>query len=245
MTITLTINAEHWLEFLCNPEYIEALAVGFLYNEGLIGSISGITQLRVYSAGDNVYVRTAYSIEKPIRWRRTSGCTGGMTAVGYDLEPRDTDFPSPPHDLPEHIDDVTLAISQINKLIFGLFRAQRLHRLSGGVHASALNDGRKLLLSCEDIGRHNLVDKLAGRVLLENIAEPRRVILTIGRISSKMLQNAWRIGGSSRRLLYRLDLFGGAVGRPLGHDNDRLCSWRALQGLRTSGINRGALKKAV
>jgi hypothetical protein len=31
----------------------------------------------------------------------------------------------------------------------------------------------------------------------------------------------------------------------LGHDIDRLRSWRTLQGLRTSGKNSAALKKAV
>jgi FdhD protein len=92
------------------------------------------------------------------------------------------------------IDDVTITSSQINELVFGLFRAQRLNRQSGGIHASALSDGRTLLLSCEDIGRDNTLDKLAGRVLLENIAEPRRAILTTGRISSEMLQKAGRRG---------------------------------------------------
>ena len=34
----VTVNGEPWLEFMCTPEYLEALAVGFLYNEGLIES---------------------------------------------------------------------------------------------------------------------------------------------------------------------------------------------------------------
>lgn len=194
MQVMLTVNGEPWLEFMCTPEYLEALAVGFLYNEGLIESAAGIAQLRVCPAGDNVDVWTAHSIEKPVRWRRTSGCAGGMTAAGNDLEPHDTDLPAPPRGLPVHFDDVTLTASQINELVFGLFRAQRLHRQAGGIHASALSDGRLLLLSCEDIGRHNTLDKLAGRVLLENIVEPRRVILTTGRISSEMLQKAARMG---------------------------------------------------
>lgn len=194
MPVMLTVNGEPWLEFMCTPEYLEALAVGFLYNEGLIESAAGVAQLSVCPAGDNVDVWTSHAIEKPSRWRRTSGCAGGMTAAGNDLEPHETELPAPPSGLPVHFDDVTLTASQINELVFGLFGAQRLHRQSGGIHASALSDGRMLLLSCEDIGRHKTLDKLAGRVLLENIVEPRRAILTTGRISSEMLQKAGRMG---------------------------------------------------
>jgi FdhD protein len=96
--------------------------------------------------------------------------------------------------LPEHVDDVTLTVSQINEMVIGLFRAQRLHRQSGGIHASALSDGQSLLLYCEDIGRHNTLDKLAGRVLLEKVVGHRQAVLTTGRISSEMLQKAARMG---------------------------------------------------
>lgn len=194
MPVLLTVNGESWLEFMCSPEYLEALAVGFLYNEGVIESAADVAQLRVCPAGDNVDVWTAHAIEKPVRWRRTSGCAGGMTAARDDLEPYETELPALRFNLPAHFEDVPLTASQINEMVVGLFRAQKLHRQSGGIHASALSDGRTLLLSCEDIGRHNTLDKLAGRVLMEDIAEPRGVILTTGRISSEMLQKAARMG---------------------------------------------------
>jgi len=196
MPVLLTVNGEPWLEFMCTPEYLEALAVGFLYNEGLIESASEVAQLRVCPAGDNVDLWTIHSIKEPDRWRRTSGCTGGITAAGNYLEPHDTELTERPSRVPRNFEEVSLTSSQINELVFGLFQAQRLHRQSGGIHASALSDGRELLLSCEDIGRHNTLDKLAGRVLLENVVKPRRAILTTGRISSEMLQKAARIGSA-------------------------------------------------
>jgi FdhD protein len=193
--VMLTINGEPWLEFMCTPEYLEALAVGFLYNEGLIESAAEVAQLRVCPAGDNVDVWTVHAIQKPDRWRMTSGCAGGVTAVGNDLEFHDRELPAPRRGFPVHFDDnVSFTPSQINELVFGLFQAQRLHRQSGGIHASGLSDGQVLLLFCEDIGRHNTLDKLAGRVLLENVVEPRRAILTTGRISSEMLQKTASMG---------------------------------------------------
>ena len=34
--VSLTINGEAWITFMCTPVNLEALAVGFLYNEGII-----------------------------------------------------------------------------------------------------------------------------------------------------------------------------------------------------------------
>ena len=45
----------------------------------------------------------------------------------------------------------------------------------------------------EDIGRHNTLDKIAGRCLIENIHLTNKILLTTGRISSEMLQKAARL----------------------------------------------------
>ncbi len=190
--VTLTVNGEPWLEFMCTPEYLEALAVGFLFNEGLVDRAADVAQVHVCAAGDNVDVWTARPVEKPARWRRTSGCTGGLTAAGD--EPHAVELPPPPRGMPVRFDDISFPPKQISALVKTLLETQELHRQSGGVHASALSDGEKLLLSCEDVGRHNTLDKLSGRVLLENVTAPRRMVLTTGRVSSEMLQKSARMG---------------------------------------------------
>ena len=35
-SVSLTVNGEIWLSFMCTPTDLEALAVGFLFNEGII-----------------------------------------------------------------------------------------------------------------------------------------------------------------------------------------------------------------
>jgi len=75
-----------------------------------------------------------------------------------------------------------------------LFESQELYHETGGVHTSALSDGEQVILSAEDIGRHNTLDKIAGLCLMENIWPDRRVLITTGRISSEMLQKAVRMG---------------------------------------------------
>jgi FdhD protein len=191
--VMLTINGEPWLEFMCTPEYLEALAVGFLFNEGLIDHAAEVAQVHVCAAGDNVDVWTINPLNKPAHWRRTSGCTGGVTAAN-DQEPHSVELPPPPRGMPECMEEISFSPDQINQLVIALLNAQDIHRRTGGVHASAVSDGEQLLLSCEDVGRHNTLDKLSGRMLLENITAPRRLILTTGRISSEMLQKSARMG---------------------------------------------------
>jgi FdhD protein len=74
-----------------------------------------------------------------------------------------------------------------------LFDSQELYRETGGVHTSALSDGEKILVSAEDIGRHNTLDKIAGLCLMNNIWPDARILITTGRISSEMLQKAARL----------------------------------------------------
>ena len=79
--VSLTVNGEVWLTFMCTPVNLEEMAVGFLYNEGVIESMEEVEHVRVCEHGDNVDVWLNRSVAQPASWRRTSGCTGGVTAV--------------------------------------------------------------------------------------------------------------------------------------------------------------------
>lgn len=214
--VSLTVNGELWLTFMCTPVHLEAMAVGFLFNEGIIQSKDQVADVRLCPAGDNVDVWLTLAAEKPEKWRRTSGCTGGVTSIenlealpfsrqateagntnsqnpdtGQQFHNQENDPGSTPSIQPAGL---TLTPEQITGLIGKLFEAQELYRRSGGVHTSALADSQDILITSEDIGRHNTLDKIAGRLLLEELQPAQRIILTTGRISSEMLQKSARIG---------------------------------------------------
>jgi len=127
-----------------------------------------------------------HAVDKPTKWTRTSGCSGGMTAVESIARPRGGAAPN----------GLVLPASGISHLVEMLFDAQDLYRETGGVHTSALTDGERIILSAEDIGRHNTLDKIAGMCLMQNVWPERRILITTGRISSEMLQKAVRLGAS-------------------------------------------------
>ena len=181
--VSLTVNGEVWLTFMCTPVNLEALSVGFLYNEGIIESMDEVEDVRVCEHGDNVDVWLSRSVEQPTSWRRTSGCTGGVTAVDMLAKPN-VSFES---------DKSTFPPETIGHLVEMLFESQELYRETGGVHTTALSDGEKIILSAEDIGRHNTLDKIAGLCLMNNISPETKILITTGRISSEMLQKAARM----------------------------------------------------
>jgi FdhD protein len=181
--VSLTVNGQVWITFMCTPVNLEALAVGFLYNEGVIERMDEVADARVCEHGDNVDVWLSHEAQQPTSWRRTSGCTGGVTAVDLLAKPNILFDGSKPKVEPD----------AIGHLVEMLFESQSLYRETGGVHTSALSDGEKVLISAEDIGRHNTLDKIAGLCLMNNVWPETRILITTGRISSEMLQKAARL----------------------------------------------------
>jgi FdhD protein len=181
--VSLTVNGNVWLTFMCTPVHLDELAIGFLFNEGIIESIDEVEDARLCEHGDNVDVWLNRSVEQPESWRRTSGCTGGVTAVDLLAKPNVS------------FDGNRLEVQPeaIGNLVEMLFESQSLYRETGGVHTSALSDGERIILSAEDIGRHNTLDKIAGLCLRRGIFPEKRILVTTGRISSEMLQKAARM----------------------------------------------------
>jgi FdhD protein len=182
--VSLTVNGEAWITFMCTPTDLEAMAVGFLYDEGVIDRREEVVDARVCEHGDNIDVWLSRPAEQPKSWRRTSGCTGGITGVDLLARPDVTFDPEEPR----------FTADKVGLLVDMLFESQELYRETGGVHTSALSDGERIVLSAEDIGRHNTLDKIAGLCLLNHIWPERRILITTGRISSEMLQKAARLG---------------------------------------------------
>ena len=182
--VVLYVNGEVWLTFMCTPNNLEALALGFLYNEGVINSLDQVIDIHICESGDIIDVWLGHQVDKPKEWKRTSGCTGGYTAT--DLQSIS----------PEINNRMTLEAGYVRNLIERLFESQDLYSKAGGVHTSILTDGELVTVMAEDIGRHNSLDKIAGMCLLENINLTKIILLTTGRVSSDMLQKAARIGAS-------------------------------------------------
>jgi FdhD protein len=183
-SVSLTVNGEVWLTFMCTPTDLEALAVGFLFNESIIQTAAEVAAVSTCANGCNVDVWLQRPVQKPAQWRRTSGCAGGMTSAENQtpiIKPASFDLISP-----------EMLLQGMDQLL----KAQELYHEVRGVHCSAVSDGEQIIYQAEDIGRHNTLDKLAGLMLLHPIPLVRKIVLTTGRISSEMLQKSSRLGAA-------------------------------------------------
>ena len=182
--VTLIVNGRAWMEMICTPSQIAELAVGFLYNEHLIDSKAEVTRLAVCDTADYVEVETLKEIKKPSTWVKTTGCAGGQTSQRLE-------FPIQPS-----LNETSLSAEKLAGLLRNFLEEQNKLSESRGMHCSAISDGQVLLAVADDIGRHNTLDKLMGKLLWHELVAKPAVLITTGRISSEMLQKAARMGCS-------------------------------------------------
>jgi FdhD protein len=181
--IGLYVNGQELATLMCSPTDEEALALGFLYNEGVIRSLDDVRLVQASMTRTTVDVfLTRPDFDPPRRMVLTSGCSGGISFrnLAEIYPPLVTDFTTTP--------DVILA------RLRDLQKAGSLYRRVGSVHTSVLGNEQDVLISAQDVGRHNTIDKIAGKALQTRIEMRDRVLLTSGRISSEMMSKARQMG---------------------------------------------------
>ncbi|HSR47165.1 MAG TPA: formate dehydrogenase accessory sulfurtransferase FdhD [Anaerolineales bacterium] len=180
--VGIYVNGRELATIMCTPQEQVALALGFLKNEGRIEGLREVVVAHLSQDGCCVDVWLTHSIAPPKRVILTTGCGGGVT---FD-DPRDALAPLT-HRL-------RLEPGRLVDLLGRLHFPGSLHGRTRGVHAAGLSDGETLLARVEDVGRHNTIDKLVGRCLLDDISTQGRILLATGRVSSEMLRKAALMG---------------------------------------------------
>jgi FdhD protein len=159
----------------------EALTIGYLRNQRLVGSIGDIAAVQVDWETESVAVTTTKKKDIKERIKRktvTTGCGQG-TVFG---------------DLMEEIDevrlrdDVVLSDENLFVLIERVRKHETIYKQAGAVHGCALATlAGDILMFVEDVGRHNAVDAIAGFMWLEGIDGSDKVFYTTGRLTSEMV----------------------------------------------------------
>ena len=180
--LTITVNGVELATFLCTPEKLDYLVIGFLCFEGIIGGLDDIHALDVDADNGAVAVELAIPLVEPKKRVFTSGCGMGLTfSIGASH-------------YPPLLSELTLTPDDVFPLMRRLFDGADMYRESRGIHAAALSDGDQILLLAEDVGRHNALDKILGEALMLGIPTQGRILLTSGRISSEMLRKGAHMG---------------------------------------------------
>lgn len=163
------------------PGNDKELSLGFLYSEGVIDSIEDVKNID--QRGNTIDVW----ISKPLKVKTrdlivNSSCGVCGRAFLYTI-------------------DIIKSETKVKKeVIFSLpeklKERQNVFNITGGLHASALFtiDG-ELIYLYEDVGRHNAVDKIIGRLILEKKLPASSYIMQVsGRLGYEIVSKGIKAG---------------------------------------------------
>ena len=175
------LNDTELLTVQTSPVDLRNWAQGFLYTEGIIGSLNDLRSLTVDADAGTVRadVDPALLEGRELAATRylTSGCGKGVTFSSI----KDAMMLRPVRH------GLTVAPEQLAIWIRQMQQQMPLYALSGGMHGAAVvHVPTGAMVVREDIGRHNAVDKAIGAALEAGWAGPEVVLLTTGRISYEM-----------------------------------------------------------
>lgn len=89
----------------------------------------------------------------------------------------------------------TVRLGVLTRVLGEITRRQVSYRAAGGIHAAAVFDTNgQAVVVCEDIGRHNAVDKALGYCLLRGITVQDKMVVSTGRASYDMVVKGVRLG---------------------------------------------------
>jgi FdhD protein len=172
------------------PGHDDELAVGFCFTEGLLHGepVEGVGD--PFADGRNtVTVRTDHRAPAPTpRLGTTSSSCGWCGSEQLEA-------------LVARLDPLESATTMDRAVLMEVAAKMRSHQelfgATGAAHcAAAFDDEANILVLREDVGRHNAVDKVVGRLHLDGrtTVSPDWGLFVSGRASIEMVQKAWAAG---------------------------------------------------
>jgi len=178
--LTIYIDSYEIVTLMTLGTQPEMLALGYIKNQGLVSDLEEIKSVQV-DWDVNAVAITSFSERDDWADRLgprivTTGCGQG-TVFGDIMENLDE----------LNIQSFNLKQSDLYALLKNLSIHNDVYKNAGAVHGCALCQGTESLIFIEDVGRHNAVDAIAGKMWLEGISGNDKLFYTTGRLTSEMV----------------------------------------------------------
>lgn len=181
----ILVNEQPAFRVVCTPELLPQLALGRLLTEGWINSADEVERVAVCAQGLKISVQ----LRHPLAAAEQAGqevpscCTDNLTlASPVRLPPL---APVPQREIPA---------AWVDALADAMGQGLPLYRATHAVHSCLLLRAGRILYRCEDLGRHNALDKAVGCALTEGVPLAECVLFTSGRVPVDMVRKAIRAG---------------------------------------------------
>ena len=186
--LTLYVDKQEIVTLMTLGAAPEALAIGYLRNQRLLGSLAEIAAVQVDWEVDAVSVTTrrgaGIAAGRTDRRTVTTGCGQGTVFGDLMAEIDDIRLPA----------DATLSQATLYGLLDAVRQHESIYKQAGAVHGCALARGSDILMFVEDVGRHNAVDAIAGQMWLDGLAGGDKIFYTTGRLTSEMVIKTAQMG---------------------------------------------------
>jgi FdhD protein len=190
--LTIYVDKQELLTLMTLGGAPEALAIGYLRNQRLVESIEDIVSVQVDWECNACAINTRNGLAdleaKTAKRTKTTGCGQG-TVFGDLMEEIDSIR------LP---DDAKLSQAALYDLLDRVRTHETIYKQAGAVHGCALATNEpassRILMFVEDVGRHNAVDAIAGRMWLDRLDGGDKIFYTTGRLTSEMVIKAAQMG---------------------------------------------------
>ena len=184
--LAVQFNSQNYAVMMGTPADFEDFAVGFAIAEGLIARASDVTAVLVLSTEQGYAIDLSVPEAKINRDRMAKRSLEGRTGCGLcGIEDMKDAIRMPSARLPA----VELAPQAVARAYEQLPVHQPMSRVNRTVHAAAWCsvDG-DILLSREDVGRHNALDKLIGALAREGRDLSNGFVMMSSRCSFELVQ---------------------------------------------------------
>ncbi len=183
--LNINVNRKFYASLMCTPNEMLQLSIGFLFSDRVIFSMKSIKSIEEKDENNLCIILKDES--EPIHEKKrtlTSGCAGGSMDLDYLEE----------NEIKPIESTCKCSVNNISMLMKEFNSKSELFKQTGGVHSCAICSSEEILFFSEDIGRHNALDKVIGKALLQNIELGDKLLMTTGRISSDITLKAARAG---------------------------------------------------
>ena len=195
LPVALEFNGISHAVMLATPSDLENFALGFALSEGIVESRSEFYQAEAEEGNTGITLHCEISshafLKLKERRRNLTGRTGcGLCGV-ESLEQVIRKLPDVPA-------GTLFDVPAMRAALKNLAAMQPLNRLTGAMHAAGWSAPDGMLLDvCEDVGRHNALDKLIGAMARRSVGFHDGFLLITSRASVEMVQKAATVGISS------------------------------------------------
>lgn len=183
--LEIFVNYEFYAALMCTPIEVNELAIGFLFSEGVVSCVNSIVSIEEkYENRICIILDHVITVDPNSTKAITSGCGKGSIHV-ISLEESSVKFIE---------SNCKYAIVDILKLMSEFNIKSELFKQTGGVHSCCICNADSILVFSEDIGRHNALDKVVGKALMNNVELKDKLVMTTGRISSDIVVKVAKAG---------------------------------------------------